>query len=76
MTVHEPATMPQVWTCSFHGRAGASARAIFSTRVQAAAFAERHAAQAGEPIEWLEEPDGSWFLSTSHGGYRVEPDLA
>jgi hypothetical protein len=27
---------------------------------------------SGELIDWLIEPDGSWLLTTSYGGYRVE----
>jgi hypothetical protein len=54
----------QIWTCSFRGRAGASANASFPSRVRAVAFAERHAGPMDWSFNWAEDVDGMWLLVT------------
>jgi hypothetical protein len=64
---------PQGWTCSFFGRAGALARATFSSRREAKAFAERHAALLGAaPGAWVRDADGTWLAETLGGQYRLQ----
>ena len=63
----------QVWTCLFVGRAGALARATFSSLREASAFAERHAALSGMAFgAWLHDAEGTWQLESVHGRYRLQ----
>lgn len=67
--------MAQTWVCVVAGRAGAHARAVFSTKDQARPCAERHAramAPGGLPLKW-EDTSASLLLSTLLGDCRIAP---
>ncbi len=63
------------WTCTYHGRAGAHARATFDTKDLAKQFAERHAhavAPNGTPVKWEDTGDLT-VLTTQLGDYLIAP---
>jgi hypothetical protein len=64
---------PQGWTCSFFGRAGALARATFSSLREATAFAERHAALSEAALgACVCDADGTWLAETLGGQYQLQ----
>jgi hypothetical protein len=64
--------MSTKWICSFDGRAGAKAHAVFMTEEQARLFAARHAqlTATGMPLTWIDTNDPN-VLSTPFGVYRI-----
>ena len=64
--------MSTKWICSFEGRAGGKAHAVFATEDEAQQFAARHAqlTATGMPLKWHDTNDPI-ALSTPLGVYRI-----
>ena len=64
--------LAEQWVCSYSGRAGAKASAVFATQEEAKAFVERHAqlTSARAPLEWNDNGD-STTVTTPTAVYRI-----
>ena len=65
--------MTEQWMCLFDGRAGARARAVFTSEEQARQFAAQHAelmTVTGVPLKWDDTNDLT-MLTTPAGNYRI-----